>query len=314
VFAAQATPAAYRFREDPVVHSPQVTTRPDELVEDALARYRSGDLAGCREAALAGLRDHPEDATLLRLAGKTSVELEVDGGAEYLREAVRVEPGNAEAWRDLADALVDDERLDEAVEALRRTVELRPDDIPSHVQLGNVLYAGGAGDEAVATLEQALERKPGDLAALRSLVAVCRATGRRERALAAARNILSLTLDDIDAALDVAELSLELEQFEEASDAFRWLRDIDDEPEHEVYAYHGMIDAQIRREAWRRALDLAVEATRVDRYGRTTDLLAYVVSQVFGGDAAGAPSRRDVDDALRASREEHRRLHTGVVL
>jgi tetratricopeptide (TPR) repeat protein len=290
-----------------------VTTRPEDLLEDALARYRSGDLAGCREAALAGLRDHPENAGLLRLAGKTTVELDLDGGADYLRDAVRVDPQNADAWRDLADALVDEERLDEAADALRRVVELRPDDIASLVQLGNVLNAAGTADEAVATLELALERKPGDLDALRSLVAVCRATGRRDRALEAARTVVALTLDDVEAALDVAELCLELEQFEDASDAFRWLRDVDDEPEHEIYAYHGMIDAQIRREAWRKALELAIEATRVDRYGRTTDLLAYVVSQVFGGDGARAPSRRDVDDALLASREEHRRLHSGVV-
>jgi tetratricopeptide (TPR) repeat protein len=292
----------------------RVTTRPDDLLEDALARYRSGDLAGCRDAALAGLRDHPENAGLLRLVGKTTVELDLDGGADYLRDAVRVDPQNADAWRDLADALLDEQRLDEAVDALRRVVELRPDDIASLVQLGNVLNAAGAADEAVATLELALERKPGDLDALRSLVAVCRSTGRRERALAAARFIVSLTLDDVEAALDVAELCLELGQFEEASDAFRWLRDIDDEPEHEIYAYHGMIEAQIRREAWRKALELAIEATRVDRYGRTTDLLAYVVSQVFGGDGTPAPSRRDVDDALLDSREEHRRLHSGVVL
>ena len=291
-----------------------MTTRPEELVEDALARYRRGDLTGCREAALAGLRDHPDDATLLRLAGKTSVELDLDGGAGYLRDAVRVDPQNADAWRDLADALVDEGQLDEAVDTLRKTVELRPDDVPSLVQLGNVLHAAGAADDAVATLEGELERKPGDLDALRGLVAVCRATGRKERALAAARTVVALTLDDVDAALDVAELCLELEQFEEATDAFRWLRDVDEEPEHEIYAYHGMIEAQIRREAWRKALDLAIEATRVDRYGRMTDLLAYVVSQVFGGDRAGAPSRRDVDDALLASREEHRRLHSGVVV
>ena len=48
----------------------------------------------------------------------------------------------------------------------------------------------------------------------------------------------------------------------------------------------------MRRERWRRALDLAVDATRVDRLGRTTDVLAFVVAQVFGAADRPAPPRR----------------------
>jgi hypothetical protein len=64
------------------------------------------------------------------------------------------------------------------------------------------------------------------------------------------------------------------------------------------------------RNRWRRALDLAIEATRVDRYGRTTDLLAYVVAEVFGSTDRPAPTRAEIDAALAASQAEHRRLHS----
>ena len=197
---------------------------------------------------------------------------------------------------------------------MRQAAELRPDDVPTLVQLGTVLYVVGSTDDAIAALELALERKPGDLGALRSLTAVCRSAGLRERALVLARTIVALTLDDVDAAIDVAELCLELGRLDEAVDAFQWLREIDDEPEHEVYACHGMIEAELRREGWRSALDLAIDATRVDRYGRTTDLLAYVVVQVFGSSGRRAPSRRDIEDMLEASRAEHRRLHAALVV
>jgi hypothetical protein len=76
-----------------------------------------------------------------------------------------------------------------------------------------------------------------------------------------------------------------------------------------VYAFHGMIETELRRDRWRRALDLAVDATRVDRLGRTTDVLAFIVSKVFGSADRPAPSRNEVEWALRASRIEHRRLH-----
>jgi hypothetical protein len=122
--------------------------------------------------------------------------------------------------------------------------------------------------------------------------------------------VISYRPNDIATAIDVAEIALELDRLEDASEAFRWLRDVDDEPDHEVYAVHGMIEAEMRRERWRRALDLAIDATRVDRFGLTTDILAYIVSQVFGAGDRPAPDRRDVDDALAASRNEHRRLHS----
>ena len=111
------------------------------------------------------------------------------------------------------------------------------------------------------------------------------------------------------ATLDAAELNLALDRSESAASEFARLSAIDDDPEHEVYAYHGMIQAELQRERWRRALDLAIEATRVDRYGRTTDLLAFVVTKVFGQADRPAPSRAEVDEVLAASQAEHRRLH-----
>jgi hypothetical protein len=139
-----------------------------------------------------------------------------------------------------------------------------------------------------------------------------REAGRDEDALQAGRKVISYRPSDIATAIDVAEIALGLNRLEEASEAFRWLRDVDDEPDHEVYAVHGMIETEMRRERWRVALDLAIDATRVDRFGRTTDILAYIVTQVFGAGQRPAPDRRDVDDALVASRDEHRRLHTSL--
>ena len=98
---------------------------------------------------------------------------------------------------------------------------------------------------------------------------------------------------DVIVAIDVAELCLELGHLDEASAAFGRLLDVDDEPEHEVYAYHGMIEVETRRERWRRALDLAVDCTRVDRLGRTTDILAFVHGHVRRGRQARAPAHGD---------------------
>jgi tetratricopeptide (TPR) repeat protein len=285
------------------------TATADDKYERALALFEGGDFQACRELVLEELTERPKDVGLLRLAGKASAELDLDDATKYLEQAVDIDPENADAWRELAEAFLYRNRLTEAMEAIRQAVELRPEEATGLVDLGLSAYAAGRLDEAVSYLNKAVEREPGNPAARRALIDVYRAAGRQEDALRAAEHLLQLQPDDVLATLDAAELNLALGRPENAVSEFARLGAIDDDPEHEVYAYHGMIQAEIQRNRWRRALDLAIEATRVDRYGRTTDLLAFVVAEVFGQADRPAPSRAEVDEALAASQAEHRRLH-----
>lgn len=277
--------------------------------EQALELFTNGDFERSYAAALELLQAKPDDAGLLRLAGKAGVELGRDDAVERLEQAAAADPENADSWRDLADGLLSEGRVDDAAAAIAKAVERRPDDVPSLVDLAHILHASGRHGEAIERLERVLELDFNNLSALRGLVGMYREAGRPEDALLAGRKVVSYRPGDIATAIEVAELTLELDRLDEAVEAFRWLRDVDDEPDHEVFAYHGMIEAELRRERWRAALDLAVDATRVDRMGRTTDILAFAVAQVFGSTGRAAPDRRTIDDALAASRAEHRQLH-----
>jgi tetratricopeptide (TPR) repeat protein len=280
-----------------------------QLSDQAQTLFNEGDFQRCLDVALEGLRETPQNPALLRLAGKAGAELGHADATTYLEQAAGNEPENPDVWRELADALLADGRIDEAFNAIERAAELRPDDVTPLVDLAHVAHASGRTEAGIAYLEQVLERAYGNLDALHGLVDMYRAAGRLEDALDAGRKIVGYTPEDVLAAIDVAELNLALDRLDDAVESFRWLRDIDDEPDHEVLAYHGMIEAELRRERWRSALDLAVDATRVDRFGRTTDVLAYVVARVFGAGDRPAPAARDVEDALAASRAEHRQLH-----
>jgi tetratricopeptide (TPR) repeat protein len=136
-----------------------------------------------------------------------------------------------------------------------------------------------------------------------------RRADRLQEALETATRIVELKPDDVLATMDVGDLNLALGNFDAAVAAYSRLRTID-ESEHEVYAYHGMIQAEMLRDRWRRVLDLSIDATRVDRFGLTTDLLAFAVSQVFGASDRPAPTRAEIDASLAAELAEHRRLHT----
>jgi Flp pilus assembly protein TadD len=285
-------------------------TASEELAEEARASYDAGEFAAAHERAVAGLTESPDDIALLRVAGRAGFELGSEDAVTHLSRATEIEPDDAETWHDLAVALVNEGRLADASEAFRRAVTLRPDDARALVDLGHTAYVLGDAKQAVDHLRQAAEHEPDNLAAIRGLVEIYRREGRLGDALEAAEQAMRLDAEGILTTLDLAEIALDLNRLDEAVAAFSRLRGLDDEPEHEVYLLHGMIEAEMRRDRWRRALDLAVDATRVDRLGRTTDVLALIVSKVFGTtDERPVPSEDDVAAALAASRAEHRRLH-----
>jgi tetratricopeptide (TPR) repeat protein len=282
-----------------------VAAASDQVVDEARARLDAGEFERARETALAGLAERPDDPALLRVAGRASVELDRDDAVALLERAVAADDQDGEGWRDLGAALVYEGRSD----ALRRAVELRPDDVAALVDLGHVELAAGREDAAVERFRQAVDRAPANVQVLRALGDALRRRGRLEDALDAATTASAAQPDDVVAALDMADLSLTLGRLDSAAAALRRARAADDDPEHEVFVQHGLVEIEIRRGEWRRALDAAVDATRVDRLGRTTDILAYVVAQVFGEADRPAPPREQVDEALASSRSEHRRLH-----
>jgi tetratricopeptide (TPR) repeat protein len=199
--------------------------------------------------------------------------------------------------------------LERAREGLKRAVEADPSDSTALVDLGYLALGSGNADEAADLFRQALEREPGNIDALRAIATIHGRSGRAEDAFDAASAVAEAQPEDPLAVLELAELALDVGRLDEAASAFQKLRSVDDDPSHEVYAFHGLIEVELRRENWRRALDLAVDATRVDRAGRTTDILAYVVAQVFGQADREVPERSQVEAALARSRDEHRRLH-----
>lgn len=289
-------------------------TSSDHALESARASLGAGEFERAREAALAGLAERPDDPALLQAAGRASVELGLDDAQGYLERAAAAAPSDPGIWRDLGADFAFLGRLEDARQAFRQAVELLPNDSRSLLDAGLASLATGRTGDAVAYLKQAAQLDPESDTALHGLLEVHRREGRLGEALTAALRVEERSPANPVACLDVAELCLALGRYDEASAAFTRLRGNDDEPEHEVYAYHGLIEVEILRGHMRRALDLTVDATKVDRLGRTTDVLAFVVAQVFGERDRPGPERPEVEALLASSRIEHRRLHAESVV
>jgi Flp pilus assembly protein TadD len=276
--------------------------------DEARTQFEAHDYGQARASAMAVLGERPDDVEMLRVAGRAGVETGADDAVDQLRRVAELAPDDAAAWRDLGDALATEGRTEEAGEAFKRAVDLDPADEVALTALGHATYATGNERDAVGILEQAAERAGGMSTAQINLVDMYRSVGQPQEALNAAVRVAEAAPDDALAALDVAELSLEVGLHDDAVAAFARVRDLDDIPDHEVYALQGMIAAEIARERFDAALALAREAAALDR-GRSAQVLAFLEAQAGGDGDEPPPSREDVETALEAARVEHRRAH-----
>jgi tetratricopeptide (TPR) repeat protein len=293
-------------------------------LEQARSHFQAAEFGKARELALAALQDSPDDVELLAIAGRAGVETGADDAVDQLRKVAELQPASAPAWHDLGDALVTEGRDEEATEAFKRALELNPDDELALTHLGHNAYTTGKGDDAVSYLTQAADRSESQMStAVISLVEMYRSLGQAEEALDAAKKVSEANPDDVAAILDVAELSLDVGNHDEALRAFERLRDIDEVDQHEVYVLHGMIQVELARGDAARALELAREAKAIDTVGRTTGVFAYLEHEAGSGgvdlprDMSAAtisaleapPSRAEVDAALAESLREHHLSH-----
>lgn len=295
-------------------------------LDDTRAQFDAGDYAAARGSALAALEAEPDSLDLLRIAGRAGVELGEPDAVDQLRRVTELAPNDAASWRDLGDALATEGRDEEASEAFRKAVELDPQDEVALSALGHSSYAAGKGEDAVSYLVQAAGQggDSGMSTAVISLVDMYKALGKHDEALTAAKQIVEAEPRDVMAALDVAELSLQTGDLDQAFGAFDSIGEAGDLSDDEVLSLHGKILVELERGDSGRALELAREAKAIDTVGRTTGVLAHLEVEAGGGlddiprDASAAfiaaieapPSREQVDAALRSSLADLRQLHS----
>jgi len=195
-----------------------------------------------------------------------------------VRPGQDVRPGNAETARRLSDALEERGDLKGAAAVLEKAAGRATRDPDLLVDLG---YARlNAGDRARARLafERALALRPADALIRRPLAQIYESLGKRAEA---ARTLADIPREAASARVlgDLARLYLGLKKYREAEEACAALRTSD--PEHALVAQHGITLCRIKRGDWRGALDVALSATRLDRFDLTTAFLAYAKDRLF---------------------------------
>jgi tetratricopeptide (TPR) repeat protein len=287
----------------------------EEARDRAHAHFEAGEFRAALRAAQDGLAAAPDDVELLVLAGRAAIELDSDDAVTHLRRATELAPQDADAWRHLGEALAAEGRMEEADAAFRRTVELDPEDLIALTHLGHTSVAAGRSEEGVQYLARAADDSPtAASSASISLVDMYRSFGELDKALTQARAVAEAVPDDPLTAFDVADLSLQLERYGDAAEAFDRLRGIDDVPGHEVFPVHGLLAVAVARGDWATALQLARQVSAIDPQGLGRDVANLALERTGerspGSDesAAPVPTEAEVADALAASLADYRRM------
>jgi predicted CXXCH cytochrome family protein len=131
-------------------------------------------------------------------------------GADLLREAIALEPNNADARHSLGLALVRQKNYAEALAELRKANELAPDNARYAYVYAIALNSTGVRGRAVELLELTHRRHPTDRDVLAALVSIARETGDWATALRRARELAAL--DPSDTQLRLVILDLEKRQ------------------------------------------------------------------------------------------------------
>ena len=278
---------------------------------DALER---GDVTNAQAWAqrCGALADSAKDARYAALQGRiAAVTGNFTEAENHFRTAMRLSPREKGFARQFVEFLQTAGRLNEAVALLEDLTRKDPPEADLLIDLGYVRLASGDRIGARKAVERAAALQRDNKAIQYSLAQMYAAIGQP----AQAAKVLSEKFGDQASPRvlnELAGLLLHLERYDEAELTFRALGKRDSTAE--LMVDHGIIWSRIRRSDWRGALDVALNATRLDRHGVTTQFLTYAKDRLFR-QPPNAPEREvELLQHLRDEMREYAELHASEAI
>jgi Tfp pilus assembly protein PilF len=208
--------------------------KPTDKTEDGLSRAWLS-LAHVLEAnkpedAVAAYREaihlQPGNAeTHLALGALLEKQKDENNAEQEYQLALKLAPpagasSSSEAATALANLYMQEKRFPEAETMLRKLTVARPAEATLHVQLGRVLAAGGKYDEAASEMEAGLKLTPGDTSAVRDLADIYALQKKNANSEPLYRELLKTTPNDAVLHHSLGKSLLDQHKFPEAQAEF----------------------------------------------------------------------------------------------
>src|SRR5205807_2708950 len=195
----------------------------DDAFQRGLIALKQNRLEAALEELTTAEREHPGDARVRNFRGIVLARLgrNADAVTEY-REAIRIDPGMEDAYRNLGFLEWMQHHLTSARDSLERAVEVAPEDSFAHYYLGRVLLDQQLYARAFQELDRSRGEWPPDAAFLIQAATGYIALGRQENARKALDDLAPLALSDAQS-LQADLLLLAVHENDRAIDLFRKL-------------------------------------------------------------------------------------------
>jgi tetratricopeptide (TPR) repeat protein len=187
------------------------------LLAEAIKSYQAGQPERARSFCDTILQADPNHVDASHLAAVIECASgRFAEGIVLLRRVLALQPGNAQAFSTLGDALAMQGRHDEAIIAFQHVAALKPDDPSTHVKLGIEFAGRKEWEQAIAAYRTAIRCDQGYQRAHFNLGIALAEAGNLSEAANAYRGALSINPGWIDPTLNLGNILLGREQHDEA--------------------------------------------------------------------------------------------------
>jgi len=234
-------------------------TRHDRHEQDlvtAIRQHRLGDLAAAETIYQRILQEDPSNADALHLLGTLAHQQghaeraigliqaalakqpravahynlanalrdtgRIDEAIGHYRQAITLDPHLAEAHLNVGILLKDQGRLEEAKESFKRALLARPDLVEAHTNMGLLHIEQHAPVKALKSFERAAELQPNQARTQMHVAGVLRQLGKSEEALERYARAIELDPNDAEVRVQRAMLLLQLGRFAEGWREWEW--------------------------------------------------------------------------------------------
>jgi len=199
-----------------------VTPTSTELLQQAWARHKRGDLAYARSVYEQILRSEPANALALHYLGLIAQQTGHPRVAiDLLQKAIAVDPSDARAHNHLGQIHLACGETAAGVECFRQALRVDPDHLDSLNNMANALADGGNTDEALALYGRALELEPRQPHVLYNCARAHNSKGAVAEAMEHYRSCIALQPDYYRAHHNLALCCEELGRFDAAIQHYR---------------------------------------------------------------------------------------------
>jgi protein O-GlcNAc transferase len=195
---------------------------PQQLLQDALAAQRRGQIADAKRLYASVLRLDPTNAAAFgNLAIIAAQQGDLAGAERMLRHEIKLRPEDPAGHNNLGSVLQQQGRIADAIAAHRQALKLDPDYAPANFALGNALRQQGSFDEAMTFYRSAIAARRDYPEAHNNIGVLRQMQGRPDQAALAYGEAVALRPAYAEAHFNLGVVLHEMHDLDAAEAAYR---------------------------------------------------------------------------------------------